>query len=633
MIPRVQRPILLKLIILILAPLCLIYGSILVINYRINKESAIQATEAFLNELSAHHATDLDGKLKEVMQQTQNLANLIQLYPTPDSTKLKNYLQQNVKQNPFLSGFAFAYEPYRYTLDKRLYCPYLCRSGEDINPLDVSNFYDYTLNEWYSVPAKSGDPTWTEPYLGGSSGILNATFTIPVFVSKQLLGVAAADLSLSELTAELSKLKLEGAYVFLISKSGRFISHPDSNWIMHKSLDDIAKDQMPEFAGLYAQMQSKSLGIIKTGNGSKRKWIVYQTIASTQWIFASVISETVILKKVRQQLLTQILLMSFGLAVIVSIIIWTAIGITRPIRKLSSRARQISAGDLDSSLPQINSKDEIEELTLVFNGMTQELKAQIASVAQMAEARAKVESELSIARQIQESLLPHVFPPFPQRTEFALYAQMLPARDVAGDFYDFFFLDANRLLLLIADVSGKGIPAALFMAVTRTLIKTVCESDITPSQALAKVNDILAKENENCMFTTLFMGIYDVKTGSLCYANAGHLPPLLFCKDGSYSTLASFGDPALGIVENHIYSQSCIDIEVDNRLVFFTDGVTEAMNKDDELYGLERFIEHLKNSLEEPIELVQKRLQEDLISFQNGNLADDITMLFFSRKL
>lgn len=631
---KVKRPLIYKLILSITIPLCLVYSITLGIGYKLNKDYAQKSSEMYLMELCSHYASGLDSNLREVMQQTNNLANLIELSHPINRSILVEYLRRNVEQNQFLSGFAFAFEPDPTSSKSKLYCPYLCRNDSTIALLNVADSYDYTRSDWYTAPRKSSQSMWTEPYMGGASGIMNATFTVPVSKQGHFLGVAAADLSLTGITKELSDLKLMGAYVFLVSKQGTFISHPNPDWIMHQSLDSIAASGKVEFEGLNSLLQQTSEGILKLNSDTEdnAQWLVYKRIASTDWTFAAVISEATVMAGVRRQLFSQLLLMCIGLALIIILIVGTSVSITTPLRQLTKRAHQISEGDLETKLPANNGKDEIQELARVFETMTIELKKQILNVTVMAEAKARVESELSIARQIQESLLPRVFPPFPQRTEFSLYAQMIPAREVAGDFYDFFFLDQNRLVLIIADVSGKGIPAALFMAVTRTLLKTACDVDTSASQALMKVNRILSKDNDNCMFTTLFIGIYHVDNGTLCYANAGHLAPLLFSRDGTYCSIDLLGDPALGIIEEHVYRESCFQIEIGDRLVFYTDGVSEALDKQNNLYGLDRFIDLLKSSLDDPIEAVQGKLQDDLIKYQDGDLADDITMLFFGRK-
>ena len=629
---RPRRPILIKLLVSLLIPLMVVYALILLFSFRYSKSNAERNSAQYLSQLCAHHASLLDGSLKEVMRQTESLAALILLQPRPPRADLQAYLKKNVRSNPFLSGLAFAFEPFGYESNLRLYAPYLCRRDSLIEPLDVAKSYDYTLEDWYSSPRASRKGYWTEPYLGGASGILNGTYTYPALDANGLKGIAAADLSLTDLTKELADLKLLDGYVFLVSRKGNFISHPAQDWILKKNLYSLTKSDSLEYGVLVEKLPASQQGIAKT-KGRHKLWVVYQQIPSTGWTFAAVVSEKAVMQQVYKQLITHLILMSLGLLIIMTLIVFSAVSITKPIRALSLRAHQIASGDLDTLIPVPDTNDELSILADDVNHMSAELKAQIVHVKSMAAANARVESELFIARNIQQSLLPHVFPPFPKRREFSLYAQMIPAREVAGDFFDFFFVDPDHLVLIIADVSGKGIPAALFMAVTRTLLKTACDSVTSPAEALNKVNSILSADNDNCMFTTLFMGVYNVISGAFIYANAGHLPPLLFCPKGDYRMLACFGDPALGIVEDHQYHQSEVTLAIDERLVFYTDGVTEAQDESSQMFGLERFIALLQGSLHEPIEAVQSHIKDELFAYQRGDLADDITMLFFCRKL
>lgn len=241
------------------------------------------------------------------------------------------------------------------------------------------------------------------------------------------------------------------------------------------------------------------------------------------------------------------------------------------------------------------------------------------------------ENELKIGRNIQKSLLPMIFPPFPDRKEFELYADNVPAKEVAGDFYDFFFIEEDRLALIIADVSGKGVSAGLFMAITRTLLKIVSEDIKEPSKILTKSNRILSADNDACMFITMFLGIYDVNTGNMEFANAGHNPPLILSKNGTVTELAVTHDPVLGVVEDVVYDHGEVNIEANQTLVLYTDGITEAQSPKGEFYGDDRFWNFLKRNKDKGLEDVVKNLKIELDTFQGGQQFDDITFLFMHR--
>ncbi|MBP7117412.1 MAG: SpoIIE family protein phosphatase [Candidatus Cloacimonetes bacterium] len=631
---RIKRPILLRLTLSILLPLCFIYTLVLLANYRQNRASAEDAASAYLQELCAHHASNLDANLRQVEQQCATLANTLGINPGLKDADLNVLLRAAIAQNPFLSGITIAFQPYAHNRETELYAPYLYREDGKVKAKELNQDYNYTVSDWYLPLLKDPQPYWTEPYHGESSGVLNASYLYPISPEGQFIAVAGADLSLPKLTGELANLRLDDAIVLLLSKEGSILSHPNQDWIMRQNLQSLASGLAPEYRALQDALSNADQGLLRSSKDNKGNahWIAFQRVPATAWTFAVVKSEASVTKELRRNLKYQISIMLIGLALIILLILSVSISIVRPIKALQVRARKLADGDLDSSIIVPKTRDEVQELAELFNSMTTELKLQIAQQEELSAAKARVESELSIAHDIQQSLLPHVFPPFPNRPEFALYAQMIPARDVAGDFFDFFFCNQQELVLIIADVSGKGIPAALYMAVTRTLLKTAAENADGPSEALNHVNRVLAEGNDSCMFTTLFIAFYHLSTGCLRYANAGHLPPLLFCRDGQAMSLPSLGDPALGIVENYTFHEASHALKIGDRLIFFTDGVTEAQDASGNFFGTQRLGDILQGSLEDSIENVQNRIKEELIAFQKGELADDITMLFFSRR-
>ena len=250
--------------------------------------------------------------------------------------------------------------------------------------------------------------------------------------------------------------------------------------------------------------------------------------------------------------------------------------------------------------------------------MVGDLNQSLTDFAAATKAKESVESELRHARQIQESLLPRVFPPFPDRTEFDLYAKNAPAKDVAGDFYDFFFLDEDHLAVLIADVSGKGVPAALFMAVNRTLMKTVCRKGVGPAESLRAANEILSRDNDACMFTTMFLAVFNVRTGGLTYANAGHNPPVIVSRDRTLRTLESMGDVFLGVETGVSYHEGRTRLEPGDLLMLYTDGVTEAAAPDGSFFGEERLAGFMAERRDDALSAIWGRLRPTWTNFRKA---------------
>jgi Amt family ammonium transporter len=244
------------------------------------------------------------------------------------------------------------------------------------------------------------------------------------------------------------------------------------------------------------------------------------------------------------------------------------------------------------------------------------------------EQKERMESELNIGREIQMSMLPVIFPPFPSHDEFSIYAQLEPAREVGGDFYDFYFIDDERLCLCVGDVSGKGVPAALFMAVTKTLIKSRTTDDFSTASILTHVNAELSSNNESCMFVTIFLGILNIRTGLLTYTNAGHNPTYLKRRDNSLRRLDALHGPVVGAMSGMVYGEASTTLDPEDLLFAYTDGVTEEMNADNQLFSEKRMAEVLRSKTADSAESAVRDMISAVRSFKGETeQSDDITIL------
>jgi len=276
----------------------------------------------------------------------------------------------------------------------------------------------------------------------------------------------------------------------------------------------------------------------------------------------------------------------------------------------------------------VKSHDEVGDLSQSFENMRLALKEYVANLAATIAAKERIESELKIAHAIQHNFLPKRFPPFPDRTEMDIHAELRTAREVGGDLYDFFLLDEHHLFFSIGDVSGKGVPAALFMAVAKTLMKGVAEQHLTPSEVLTKVNRELCVDNEQMMFVTVFCGILDLRTGELQFTNAGHLPPLLLRGANNVSWMELPKGIVLGVSEKASYETRTLMLNPQDTLLLYTDGVTEARNVRQGLYGDDRLCNFAAGRCgASPKELVEGLIAAVQDYAADEEQADDITVL------
>lgn len=260
----------------------------------------------------------------------------------------------------------------------------------------------------------------------------------------------------------------------------------------------------------------------------------------------------------------------------------------------------------------------------------------IAYIKTMQEEHTQLESikgDLAVAREIQQAILPRIFPPFPEEAaNMDIAASMNAAKDVGGDFYDFFRIDADHIGFVIADVSGKGVPAAIFMAVCRTLIRATGIRGVSPSECITYSNSLLAKESVNAMFVTAFYGIYDIRTGEVKYANAGHNPPYLMKADGSVKVLPLSHDFVAGVIDDFQYTEETILLEKGDTLLLFTDGVTEATSPTYEEYGEQRLEQRLSQLTQVGCQQIIDAIKADVKAFAGeAEQSDDITLLALKR--
>jgi sigma-B regulation protein RsbU (phosphoserine phosphatase) len=257
---------------------------------------------------------------------------------------------------------------------------------------------------------------------------------------------------------------------------------------------------------------------------------------------------------------------------------------------------------------------------------------QIAYVHEMQREHSQLESlksDLAVASEIQHAILPRVFPPFPEDADkLDIAASMTPAKDIGGDFYDFFRIDDDRIGFVMADVSGKGIPAAIFMAVSRTLIRATGIRGVSPANCLTYVNRLLAQDSVDCMFVTVFYGIYNVKTGEVSYSNGGHNPPYVLKNDGTVEALPMAQDPMVGAIDDIEFHEAQLQLGIGDALVLFTDGVTEAMNSANEEFGESRLEETLEEVTLHSCQQIIEAIKADVATFVDGaEQSDDITVM------
>ena len=342
--------------------------------------------------------------------------------------------------------------------------------------------------------------------------------------------------------------------------------------------------------------------------------------------------------RVRRDYLVKVVLVTFVLVLMVIIIQMIFLGQTLlvPIKTISDEATRFAAENVvrDEKLTDvIHNTDEIGQLAGSIDRMEEQIQNYIGSITDITAEKERIKTELSLATSIQASMLPHIFPAFPDRTEFEIYASMDPAKEVGGDFYDYFLIDDDHLGVVIADVSGKGVPAALFMMASKIILQSVAMNGHSPAEILRRANNAICSNNGAKMFITVWLGILDLKTGRLTASNAGHEYPVLRQAGGKYELIKDKHGFVIGGVKGISYTEYDLDLKPGARLFLYTDGVPEATNAENELFGTDRMVDALNTALDQTPEGTLKAVRHAVDDFvKDAEQFDDLTMICLEYK-
>lgn len=629
-----------RFVLFILAGVGLVAAVIGGIGYMETREELLNAAQARLMDLTQLKAATLNAYLSDVVGRTEGLAVTLTGGPTFDEPALKNLLATQVADTSRIFGAAIGYAPGAFDPERRRFAIYMHRTGKGLRYAHLdSPSYNYLSQDWYTVPARRKIPVWSEPYFDeGGGNVLMTTYSVPVFRDGELMCVVTSDIALTALKRELTMLPaLHGSWSFIISGDGKFLAGPDDSWVLHQSLASLGKRLGHDgLADLERRMKRGGISVVPLidWRSSRPSWLAYAPVPGVGWSIATVVSEREVFAPARNLAKKQALTMLGGLLFMVAIVWLLVTGLTLPLMRLAAAARRLAAGNFNTRVKKIRPGDELGEVAESFNRMVGDLNHYVEQLTQTTAAKERIESELDLARRIQESILPRTYPPYPDRPEFDLFGKAIPAKQVGGDFFDYFMLGNDLLALVIGDVSGKGVPSALFMTVARTVIRSSSDYLQDPVDVLEQANRQIMPGNDMCMFVTVFYGLYRISTGKLTYANAGHPAPLLRRADGTVQRLDQPGGMAVGVYEDLGLKSGSARLEPGETLLIFTDGLDEAINPAGEMFGVARAEQWLARAKD----VKAPDMLDTLVAYHQEftgpmDQFDDLTLLMLRRTL
>lgn len=486
-------------------------------------------------------------------------------------------LQRVMENNPVLKGCAIAFEPDYFPSEGRWYEPFVGRDSAGLVMRQIgSENHDYLHTEWYTSSLKATGGLWSEPYIDNVGSLTTVcSYTLPIH-DKQgaTVAVMCCDISLDWLT---EKFGLQENMI-LASREGRILAHPDKTMVMQTTIQEAAQnlnDSMIDSV-IKAMLTGDSGNAVVYGNNGKKGYVYYAPVeGATGWSMAVIFSDEEIYKGLHK-VGTYLTLFWIFCLLLLTFIIWRTV---RNFKKLQA----------------INAEKE------------------------------RIGGELRIASGIQMGMLPKTFPPFSDCDEVEMHGMLVPAKEVGGDLFDF-HLRNGKLFFCVGDVSGKGVPASLVMAVSRSLFRTTSSRLDSPDQIMTQMNDAMSEMNESSMFITLFIGVLDLKTGQLSYSNAGHCPPVLI--NQGITTLALDANIPVGVMPNWQFTLQQTTITPNTLIFLYTDGLTEAENAVHGQFGEQRMNDVLQACASASPRQLVEQMNTTVQHFVDGaQQSDDLTML------
>ncbi|MCF0168254.1 MAG: SpoIIE family protein phosphatase [Bacteroidales bacterium] len=611
--------------------LCLGTMSVLIFVFLLN---GLRSKKNILHELIETNA----ARVEIFGNQIETDVNSVERYITGHESSFRDNLDDREKCRSLISEVAancnvseafFALEP---TNNDRFMLDALREEDGSVTLLERPDDFRYHLYQYYLLPKRLKKDIWTYPYLTTLMPRRVVTYSHPILdEDKNVLAVIGADILLESLTDSLNAIvakhsPMKGSSLMVISEDGRYISHPDKSKIANETyITDARENGSPDLEILVDNLLKGEEGEDIIELYGRKTLVAYSKMDRIGWGIILATPFELLNKIMLKAFLRSVLLMLLGLIIVgllIHQIIWF---ISRPILKYTDASSKIAGGDFDTPVEKTDTGDELQELGESLDNMRSSLKKYMQEIILSTAHRESMEKELSIAHDIQMSMLPVAVAVSKLPPEIDIFGFQQPAKDVGGDLY-YYMVKGDTLSFIIGDVSGKGVPASLVMAQTVCLFKAQKENE-TPLEIVSMINSLLSDNNGQNMFVTLIVGKLDLSTGNLSFCNAGH-EPMLLLRDGKVKEIAMERNMPVGLWGEFEYKMNSFQLESGDKIVLYTDGIAEADNMENQLYSIPRLKAELQNCQGLSAEATVTNVIGSVREFENGTpQSDDITIM------
>ena len=631
----------------IMAVLIVIFTIIMAVVYLITKDSMAHEAEARYESIILHTNEKIRGVLSDVYVGAINNVNVIER-DLLDPDLLQKHLERMVAQNQYMSSCRLIFEPDFFPQKGHNFEIYAWRDSTGVvkGRQMTELHHDFLVHAWYQRAFESAEDDWTPPYFDrAASQQLTTTYLIHIHDSHgKKVGMLGADVSLEWLRQRHEKVDAEiheryeqgfseQSYSFIIDHDGTYLIHPMEERVLEMKIQDVmAASPNTIDDAMVKRMLNHESGSCRIAHDGLDCWVFYSYVKYADWTVVIVVPEAII--NYKGNLLANIILtvLFVGLLVIYLLSSHLIRKNMRPLSRFVTAAGQVAQGNFDMELPEVKSR-EVDALRDAFKDMQGSLANYVEELKDQTATNVAMEQELKIASDIQQRMLPKVYPPFPERTDIDIFGEVVTAKKVGGDLFDFFIHD-EKLYFSIGDVAGKGVPAALVMAVARSMFRSASMSNTSPKLIVESINRSVCQSNDSFMFVTLFMGVLDLSSGRLLYTNAGHEPPVLV--GGAHTRfLNANSNIPLGLRPDWEYTEQRSIIDRDTTLFLYTDGYTEAETVEREQFGKQRMCDEALRLSAENLDsrtFVQKIRKAERVFVNFIPQGDDISLLAIKYK-
>ena len=525
---------------------------------------------------------------------------------------------------------------------------FVAPDGSPLN-LDIRN------RPWYVQAVEAGEMIFTGVEIDAYTNIPMIECAAPVYHNGELVAVVAADVWLKSISEYVENKSSEGSFLCVVNNKGQMLFSPKQEGLF-KAADsadspDLRMSDNKDFAEFVNMALKVNTGLRQVELEGNEYYICGVPLPTLGWTVISVVDKELTYQPTAAMLASYgeinekasasyskgldhsaqtVIVLTFVIVVLaVASAMILAYRVVKPVEHMTQKINSIKGSDQVFEMEKVyKTGDEIEVLAQSFATLSERMKDYVSQITTITAEKERIGTELALATRIQADMLPNIYPAFPDRPEFDIYASMDPAKEVGGDFYDFFLADDDHLCMIMADVSGKGVPAALFMMASKIILQNNAMMGKTPSQILRDTNAAICANNREDMFVTVWMGVLEISSGRLTAANAGHEFPMLKRAGGCFELVKDKHGFVIGGMEGLNYKEYEIMLGAGDKLFLYTDGVPEATNAKNELFGTDRMLNALNRNVDAGPEQILKIMRDDVDKFAEGaEQFDDITML------